>query len=30
MVRDIGNQIFTAKGSIEYGVRHLHRPLLLI
>lgn len=30
MVRDIGNQIATAKGSVEYGVRHLHTPLLLI
>ncbi|QWF70102.1 carbonic anhydrase [Methylomonas paludis] len=30
MVRDIGNQVATAKGSIEYGIRHLHTPLLLI
>jgi carbonic anhydrase len=30
MVRDIGNQVATAKGSIEYGVRHLHTPLLMI
>jgi carbonic anhydrase len=30
MVRDIGNQILNAPGSIEYGVRHLHTPLLLI
>ncbi len=30
MVRDIGNQVASAKGSIEYGVRHLHTPLLLV
>ena len=30
MVRDIGNQISTAEGSIEYGVHHLHTPLLII
>lgn len=30
MVRNIGNQIATAEGSIEYGVHHLHTPLLLI
>lgn len=30
MVRNIGNQMATAEGSIEYGVRHLHTPLLLI
>ncbi|GGY27352.1 carbonic anhydrase [Paludibacterium paludis] len=30
LVRDIGNQIATVEGSIEYGVRHLHTPLLLI
>lgn len=30
MVRDIGNQITTAEGSVEYGVRHLHTPLLLV
>jgi carbonic anhydrase len=29
MVRDIGNQLATAEGSIEYGVRHLHTPLLI-
>lgn len=29
-IRNIGNQIETAKGSIEYGVRHLHTPVLLI
>lgn len=30
MVRNIGNQMTTAEGSVEYGVRHLHTPLLLI
>jgi len=30
MVRHIGNQISTAEGSVEYGVHHLHTPLLLI
>ena len=30
MVRNIGNQIASAKGSIVYGVRHLHTPLLLV
>lgn len=30
MVRNIGNQICTAEGSVEYGVRHLHTPLLII
>ena len=30
MIRNIGNQIATAEGSVEYGVRHLHTPLLLI
>ena len=30
MVRDIGNQVASAKGSIEYGIRHLHTPLLLV
>jgi carbonic anhydrase len=29
MVRNIGNQLFTSEGSIEYGVHHLHTPLLL-
>lgn len=29
MVRNIGNQLATSEGSIEYGVRHLHTPLLL-
>lgn len=28
-IRNIGNQIETCPGSIEYGVRHLHTPLLL-
>ena len=30
MVRDIGNQISTAKGSVEYGVNHLASSLLLV
>ncbi len=30
MVRDIGNQIDTARGSVEYGVNHLASSLLLI
>ncbi len=30
MIRDIGNQVTTAEGSVEYGVRHLHTPLLLV
>lgn len=30
MVRDIGNQVATAEGSIEYGIHHLHTPLLMI
>lgn len=29
IVRDIGNQMSTAEGSVEYGVRHLHTPLLM-
>ncbi|CUA81597.1 Carbonic anhydrase [Gulbenkiania indica] len=29
VVRNIGNQLATAEGSVEYGVRHLHTPLLL-
>ncbi|MEW5769600.1 MAG: carbonic anhydrase [Pseudomonadota bacterium] len=29
MVRDIGNQLATAEGSVEYGVRHLHTPVLM-
>ena len=30
MIRNIGNQLITAEGSVEYGVRHLHTPLLII
>ena len=30
MVRDIGNQIVTATGSVQYGVNHLNSSLLLI
>lgn len=30
MVRNIGNQIATAEGSVEYGVNHLHTPVLLV
>lgn len=30
VIRDIGNQVSTAEGSVEYGVHHLHTPLLLI
>jgi carbonic anhydrase len=30
MVRNIGNQIASSEGSVEYGVHHLHTPLLLI
>ena len=30
VIRNIGNQISTAEGSVEYGVHHLHTPLLLI
>lgn len=29
MVRDIGNQHVTGEGSVEYGVRHLHTPVLM-
>lgn len=29
-VRNIGNQIKSAEGSVEYGVHHLHTPVLLI
>lgn len=29
MVRNIGNQLSTAEGSVEYGVHHLHTPILL-
>lgn len=30
MVRNIGNQIATEEGSVDYGVLHLHTPLLII
>ena len=30
VVRDIGNQVATAAGSLAYGVHHLHTPLLLV
>lgn len=30
VVRNIGNQVDSAEGSVEYGVRHLHTPLLLV
>jgi carbonic anhydrase len=30
LIRDIGNQISTAAGSVEYGIRHLNTPVLLI
>lgn len=29
VVRNIGNQLATAEGSVEYGVHHLHTPVLL-
>src|SRR6478609_3122681 len=29
-VRDIGNQVENVEGSVEYGVEHLHTPLLLV
>jgi carbonic anhydrase len=29
VIRNIGNQLGTAEGSIEYGVHHLHTPLLI-
>ncbi len=29
MVRNIGNQLATEQGSVEYGVHHLHTPLLI-
>ena len=29
MIREIGNQHATAEGSVEYGVRHLHTPVLM-
>ncbi len=30
LVRNIGNQVSTAEGSVEYGIRHLHTPVLFI
>jgi carbonic anhydrase len=30
IVRNIGNQVENAHGSIEYGVEHLHTPLLMV
>jgi carbonic anhydrase len=30
VIRNIGNQVLSNPGSVEYGVRHLHTPLLLI
>lgn len=30
MVREIGNQVVSGEGSVEYGVRHLHTPLLMV
>ena len=30
MIRNIGNVVDTVGGSVEYGVRHLHTPLLII
>lgn len=30
VVRNIGNQVVSNRGSVEYGVRHLHTPVLLI
>jgi len=29
-IRDIGNQVQNVEGSVEYGVAHLHTPLLLV
>jgi carbonic anhydrase len=29
-VRNIGNQVGNALGSVEYGIEHLHTPLLLV
>ncbi|MFS8562833.1 MAG: carbonic anhydrase [Rhabdochlamydiaceae bacterium] len=29
-VRNIGNQLETCQGSIDYGIKHLHTPLLLV
>lgn len=30
VVRNIGNQIDSTPGSVEYAIRHLHTPLLLV
>ena len=30
VIRNIGNQIATCEGSVQYGVHHLHTPVLLI
>lgn len=30
VIRNIGNQLIVNEGSIEYGVHHLHTPLLII
>ncbi len=30
VIRDIGNQLATCEGSVDYGVHHLHTPVLLI
>jgi carbonic anhydrase len=30
MVREIGNQIASGEGSIEYGIRHLHTPIVIV
>ena len=30
VIRNIGNQLVSTEGSVEYGVHHLHTPLLLI
>ena len=30
VIRNIGNQVDSAGGSVEYGVEHLHTPLLLV
>jgi carbonic anhydrase len=29
-IRDIGNQVLNVEGSVEYGVEHLHTPLLMV
>jgi carbonic anhydrase len=30
VIRNIGNQVSNAHGSVEYGLEHLHTPLLLV